>query len=94
MKAAYLLIDSTNILAVFDNGGKDKDVLGSGFTGSREGARGGKISRVGSAGRSGVFETVVGIGAEVDNSSKWVLLASFDRASDPSSCLSPDSVNS
>ena len=43
MKVACLLTDSTLILAVFDSGGKGKDVFGSGFTGMGEGAGGTRL---------------------------------------------------
>ena len=60
MKAACLLTDSTYALAVSDRDGMGMDVLGSGFTSTREGAGGDGIAGAGSTGRGRVPETVVG----------------------------------
>ena len=82
-----------------------KDVLGSGFTSTEEGARRDGITGAGSAGRGGVSKTVVGtetgvsktiVGTEagVGTSSGCVLSASLVLASDPGACRSPNSVDS
>ena len=105
MKAACLLTDSTYILAISKRGRMGKDVFGSGFTGMGEGAEGDKIAGVGSAGRDGISETIVGtetgvsgivVGtkAGVGTSFGYVLPVSLVLASDPKACRFPDSVNS
>ena len=65
MKAACLLTDSTYILAVSNNGGKGKDVFGSRFTKTGEGAEGDRIAGAGSARRGSVSKIVVGTEARV-----------------------------
>ena len=93
MKAACLLIDSTYTLVVSDRGGMGMDTLDSGFNGTKEGARGDRITEAGSTGRGGVSETVVGTEtgvsrivirteAGIGTSSGCALLASLVRASD------------
>ena len=63
MKAACLLTSSIYSLAVSNEGGTKKDVLGLGFAGVGETAGGDSTTRAGSVERGGVSEVSIGTGS-------------------------------